>query len=238
MVTVGGSILGLVIGKEYHYEALDGLFRASMTFFDTNPTGRILNRLNSDIVQTERGFPVIFGLSFNALMRVMASISIVCLSSPYMIVLVLLIGASGTVVASYFTPGKIELNRLVPIASSGVYSLLNDVLEGSSTIKAFQQMKPIAYSSFLKLDFAFGALFSNSRLTDWLRLRVVIGSSVVTLGIGIFSCSITKTAEAATTAGIALLSIISLSNSLQTCVYQLAVLESRVSRFLNIIFNL
>ena len=228
-VTVGGSLLGLLIGKDYHYEALDGLFKASMTFFDTNPTGRIMNRFNSDVFQTERGFSVIFGLSFSTLMRVSASMFIICMSSPYMIALVVMIGLVIFPLVSFFTPGMVEGNRQVPIATSKVYSLLNDILEGSSTIKSFQQMALFTSSSQSCLDTSFQASFTSQSMPYWLHLRIVAGTSLVTLIVGVLSCSVPKTPESASTAGLALLSVITLSNSLATFVYQFAVFESRVS---------
>lgn len=233
MVTLGGSLLGLLLGKDYHYEALDGLLKASMTFFDTNPTGRILNRFNGDVVQTERGFSVIFGLSFSALMRVLAAVLIICLLSPYMVALVVISVLLTIPLVSLYSPGMVEGNRLVPIASSSVFSLLNDTLEGSSTIKAFQKLTLFSGASHRKLDSAYGALYACQGMTYWLDLRVVAASSLLALVVGIFSCLIPKTPESAATLGLALLSAISLSTSLATFVYQFAILESRVSLYLN-----
>ena len=228
-VVIACTIIIFQVGKAYHYDALDGLLKATVNFYDTNPIGRIMNRLNGDVIAAERSFSLIFGLALSTMSSVLAAVTIVCLSSPYMFILVLLLCLLTQWMTSFFSPGMVEGNRLIPVAMSNVYSLVNDILEGSSTINSFQQMHFFSNSLRPKLDVSFGTAFARGLMENWLCQRITLGTCTMTLAVSILSCLLPKTPHSAATTGLALLSVVSLSNSLAAFVFQFAIFESRVS---------
>ena len=146
-----------------------------------------------------------------------------------MIILVVLMGLWGYSLGTIFSPGLVEGNRLIPLASSNLYSLLNDMLEGSSTIKVFHQNSNFLGISNPKLDSLYGSLYARGLLESWLNLRLAALSSLGTFALGVMSCLAPKTTESAATFGLSLLYTSSLADLIVCYILQLSYFESRVS---------
>lgn len=77
--------------QRLHDFMFGALIRASMRFFDTNPSGRILNRFSKDIAAIDELLPkVILDVSHNILVSLGALI-VICTVSPILLIPILVI---------------------------------------------------------------------------------------------------------------------------------------------------
>ena len=121
--------------ENLHNKMVTGVLRAPVLFFDTNPTGRILNRFSKDTGCMDELLPQLlilviqmFLLAFTAaLLPVFTNFWLCFVSFPVITIFVLL--------ARYYLKTSRELKRLQSICRSPVYSHFSETMDGLDTIR-------------------------------------------------------------------------------------------------------
>jgi ATP-binding cassette subfamily C (CFTR/MRP) protein 1 len=75
--------------RTLHSSILFGVLRAPMTFFDTTPIGRIINRFAKDIDSIDSSLPFSFSSSFTVLTKILIAM-IIILYGSWMAIFVLI----------------------------------------------------------------------------------------------------------------------------------------------------
>ena len=73
---------GLKASKNLHGPVLIQILRSPMSFFDTTPVGRILNRLSKDIEVVDMRLPMNFRYFAMCLTQVAFTLIIICVTTP------------------------------------------------------------------------------------------------------------------------------------------------------------
>jgi ATP-binding cassette subfamily C (CFTR/MRP) protein 1 len=71
--------------KTLHSTVLYGVLRAPMSFFDTTPIGRVINRFSKDIDSVDSSLPTSFSQSFGTLTQVLITVIILIYGSWFSI---------------------------------------------------------------------------------------------------------------------------------------------------------
>ncbi|CAG9839261.1 unnamed protein product [Diabrotica balteata] len=194
--------------KALHNNMFKHILRAPMRFFDTNPSGRILNRFSKDMGTVDELLP---RLTIDAIQIVLVTCGVfvmVFIVSPWMII------PSLVVIPLYYLLGVIylkvghTLKRLEGVANSPIFSYLSASLNGIKTIRSSNAEKMLisefdslkdqhtsTFFSFLVSSVALGLyldLLSCTFITfisaQFLLFKHDIGSSYV--GLVITQCSL------------------------------------------------
>ena len=135
---------------------------APMMFFETTPTGRILNRFSSDLDMIDAKIPQQLKNFLSCLTMILGTFVVITGVTPYFLVPVLPIGVcyvflqvcavlySCTVpyctelyyyvfLQVYFTRTRRQVTRLQAIAKSPIFSHFSETINGAATIRAFNQ---------------------------------------------------------------------------------------------------
>ncbi|PSN33294.1 hypothetical protein C0J52_21150, partial [Blattella germanica] len=152
-----------------HNNMFASILRGAMRFFDTNPSGRILNRFSKDIGAIDELLPRFMLESiqvFFVLIGILVNIAIV---NPYFIILMVFLGICYYGVTTVYLSTSRNVKRLEGITRSPVYSHLSDTMTGLTTIRvcgaqdmvkrAFdsrQDEHTAAWSLFVSISNAFG----------------------------------------------------------------------------------
>ena len=72
-----------------HSLMLDRMIRAPMEFFDTTPTGRIINRFSSDMETIDTTLPLTFRITINSLYLAITTVIVICINTPLIFTVVL-----------------------------------------------------------------------------------------------------------------------------------------------------
>ncbi|UZJ54668.1 hypothetical protein CBS101457_003988 [Exobasidium rhododendri] len=122
--------------KELYTLLLHSVVRARMRFFDKNPTGRILQRFNSDFSLIDGQLPLTF-LRLTANSLAFASSALICIFivPAFSILLVVCVGLS------YFVRGFLRstmyMQRIEATSTSPLYNAFAQILDGLVTVRAF-----------------------------------------------------------------------------------------------------
>ncbi|GJZ67089.1 ABC transporter C family member 13 isoform X1 [Tanacetum coccineum] len=131
---------GLRAAIHVHNNLLKKLVDAPVAFFDQTPSGRILNRLSSDLYTIDDSLPFILNIllaNFVGLVGIAIILSFVQCSllghvlASHTAFLVYLQQSAGTSTSR-------ELRRLDSVSRSPIYASFSEILDGSSTIRAFK----------------------------------------------------------------------------------------------------
>lgn len=115
-----------------HSQMMDGLSRTRTTFFDENPSGRILNRLNKDFDQVRSEAIIFMGDIFNAVIEILSIVVVTFMASPATVLLAI------PLMISFFKIQKIRSQKIqlarseMSISYSHVLHRQTDLIEGRS----------------------------------------------------------------------------------------------------------
>uniref|UniRef100_A0A914QLQ8 P-loop containing nucleoside triphosphate hydrolase protein n=1 Tax=Panagrolaimus davidi TaxID=227884 RepID=A0A914QLQ8_9BILA len=123
--------------KKMHENLLFSLLRSPMSFFDTTPLGRILNRLSKDIEKMDKEVPKTLAFSLISFSECIFGILMSIYILPYLgiiSVIMLIIFVFGV---RYYTYASVQIRRLTSKAWSSVASHAQDSYIGVNTLRVF-----------------------------------------------------------------------------------------------------
>jgi ATP-binding cassette, subfamily C (CFTR/MRP), member 1 len=84
--------MGMRAVRTLHDLMLGSILRSTMQFFESTPTGRIINRFSKDVEATERGIPESFRMYVRCVFHVLFTIIVICYSTPMFVCVLIPIG--------------------------------------------------------------------------------------------------------------------------------------------------
>ncbi|KAH8312051.1 hypothetical protein KR044_009125 [Drosophila immigrans] len=138
MRTFGYFRMGLRISLRLHDRLFRGITRATMYFFNTNSSGRILNRFSKDIrtIDTDLAHTLLDCISFA--IDVSGVLIIVAIANYWLLVPAAVIVVILACIRYLYVNTSRSIKRLEGISRSPIYSLTNQTFQGLTTVRALQ----------------------------------------------------------------------------------------------------
>ncbi|KAK4750606.1 hypothetical protein SAY87_004088 [Trapa incisa] len=155
------------------------IFRAPMSFFDSTPSGRILNRASTDQSALDMNVPYLvagFTFSFIQLLGIVGVMSQV--AWQVFIVFIPIIAAS-VWYQQYYIAAARELSRLVGVCKAPVIQHFSETIAGSTVIRSFDQEPRFRETNVLLSDGYSRPKFYIAGAMEWLCFRLDVLSSFV-----------------------------------------------------------
>jgi ABC-type multidrug transport system fused ATPase/permease subunit len=230
--SASSSSFELKAASSLHDGMLGGVIRSPMSFFDTTPAGRVLNRFSKDQDTLDSSLP----MNFNQLLSFafMIAGSFITIGSVLPIFFVCLIPNSLLYVkaAQRYRPFSREIKRLISVVRSPVFSCFGEALHGASTIRAFGA-KSSFVSKIEKLsDVCNRVDMQNSLSNRWIACRLDFCANlfVVFTALSAVVARIYKgPGDTAAQTGMALTMVISLAGILSWLIRLYAELEGSLN---------
>jgi ABC-type multidrug transport system fused ATPase/permease subunit len=170
-----------------HQDMLQTVVHSPMSFFDTTPLGRILNRFSKDQHTVDEMLPRFFSGYLRVLFSVAATIVIVTLSTPLFLTMIIPLFFIYMYVQRYYLATSRELKRLDSVGKSPIYSHFQETISGVSTIRAYEQQRRFVFENEGKLDDNQRAYFPSISCNRWLAVRLEFLGSIIILGAALFA---------------------------------------------------
>lgn len=215
--------------KVLHRDMAISVMRAPMSFFETTPIGRILNRFSNDVYKIDEQMGRVFGLFFTNLLKVFFTVIVICVSTWPFIFLVVPLVLLYTHYQQYYLRTSRELRRLDSVSRSPIFSNFQESLNGVSIIRAYNQQerfKQINQSLIDKNMRAFNPAINANR---WLAVRLEFIGSIIIFAASALSILLLR--SGGLTAGIVGLSVsyaLQITNSLGTIVRMTVEVETNI----------
>ena len=180
VVNLVTALGGLNASTLLHDKMVSGVLRAPMSFFDTNPKGRIVNRFAKDIDMVDSSIP----LTFAALMRlglgVVGTIVVICTTEPYFIAIIIPISFLYYMVQRFYVSSSRQLRRIESSSRSPIYSWFGESVSGVTTVKAYKMEEQFSHEMQRKVDTNGESMVPNYMANRWLSIRLeMLGNLIV-----------------------------------------------------------
>ncbi|XP_011494146.1 PREDICTED: multidrug resistance-associated protein 4-like [Ceratosolen solmsi marchali] len=127
--------------QRLHDLVFGALIRASMRFFDTNPSGRILNRFSKDMGAIDELLPKAILDSAQIILMMFGSLIVVSIINPIFLVPIIFIAFIFYWIRKIYLKTSKNIKRLEGMTRSPVFTHLNATLNGLTTIRAYKAEK-------------------------------------------------------------------------------------------------
>ncbi|KAI8896818.1 P-loop containing nucleoside triphosphate hydrolase protein [Globomyces pollinis-pini] len=189
----------------FHDNAINGLLRAPLQFFEANPIGRIINRLSNDVQSLDLGLVSVVMSFLLSAFSVFTSVVMIVQANYYFILLFVALLAIFYSIFQLYQPGNRDIKRINSIMKSPLDSHVSETLAGVSTVRAFKSETSFIEKERILMDESQAPNYIYFSLQIWLQYRLSILSSLVTFSIVLFaSISNDRTAAFSATIGLAL----------------------------------
>ncbi|KAK1417853.1 hypothetical protein QVD17_26987 [Tagetes erecta] len=179
------------------------IFRAPMSFFDANPSGRILNRVSTDQTTMDLTLPYIIGPFAFVVIQLLGIILVMSLGAwPVFLVFFPVVGIC-IWLQQYYLPSARELARLVGVCKAPVIQHFSETISGSTTIRSFNQKQRFQDTCLKLIDNYSRPKFHVAGALAWLGSRLDMLSSFIFAFLLIFLVSVPEGIIDPSTAGLA-----------------------------------
>ncbi|KAK9659778.1 hypothetical protein K7432_018521 [Basidiobolus ranarum] len=120
-----------------HANMLLSVVRSPMSFFDTTPLGRILNRFSKDQYTLDEVLPQRFNSYFRTCLNVIVVMTVIAFSTPGFLIVVVPILVLYVIIQRFYLNTSRELKRLESISRSPIYAHFQETIGGVNSIRAY-----------------------------------------------------------------------------------------------------
>ncbi|KAG8192593.1 hypothetical protein JTE90_015226 [Oedothorax gibbosus] len=128
----------LTASNALHNGMLINVLRSPMSFFDTTPIGRIVNRFAKDIDTIDVTIPMTLRSWLSCVLQVISTLIVISTQTPLFLLVVLPVAVIYFFIQRFYLSTSRQLKRLESITRSPIYSHFSETLSGSSTIRAYK----------------------------------------------------------------------------------------------------
>ncbi|NWH86570.1 MRP7 protein, partial [Aegithalos caudatus] len=169
-----------------HDRLLQRVLKATVTFFNTTPTGRILNRFSSDLYCVDDSLPFMLNIFLANMFGLLGMLVIMTYGLPWIGLVFLPLAVVYFSIQRYYRFSSRELKRLCSVTLSPIYTHFSETLSGLSTVRGMRATKRFELENQLRLEQNQRCLFASNTVMEWLDIRLqMIGVVVVTAIAGI-----------------------------------------------------
>ncbi|KAL5272231.1 hypothetical protein ACHWQZ_G000445 [Mnemiopsis leidyi] len=213
--------------SQIHSAMFARILRVPMSFFDTTPLGRILNRFSKDMNTIDERLPNSMRSFVNILGTVTITLITIGIMIPIMIAIFIPIALLYLAVQRLYIPTSRQLKRLESVSRSPIYNQFGETLMGLPSIRAYGKKENfIKYNQGL-VDDNVRSFYLNMMSNRWLSTRLEITGHCVIFLSALISVLQAKSMDAAQ-AGLAISSAMGVTQALSWVVRMYSELEVNV----------
>jgi len=153
-------------------EALLGTLSRPFRWWDSNPTGRVLNRFSEDVEVMDLAVTNILGVIFGAVLYFVGHALVLAISNPVTLALLPFVAYGMETYAVYYRSTIREIQRMYLVSMSTVYQDMVEAIIGKVTIRAFGSSRQVLCSNAEALDTFQRMSFAKTCVGLWIGLRM------------------------------------------------------------------
>ncbi|UJR38401.1 hypothetical protein I4U23_031070 [Adineta vaga] len=236
-LTLGTLIIALIRAQYYFYlilsgsnhlhnQMLKGMLYTSIRFFESNPSGRILNRVSKDQQVIDELLPMTLFDALQCLLMTFGSLVIIGIVNPWVLLILIPLLPAFWWFRRFYLRSSRQIKRLESVTRSPVYALFSSSLNGGlATIRAFNVQNDFIELFINRVDTNSRAFFILIAAVRWFGLRLDLMTSILSLITSVLTIAFRHQIDPAS-AALSLMYCINLTMLFQWAVRQSAEAEN------------
>lgn len=194
ILTVCATVTVAFVGQRaaliLHDRAFANLLRAPLSFFDTTPIGRILNRFSKDQDVIDAMLPETFRMCIMMITMAIFTFAVIAIVSPWFLLPFIPIMIVYYRTQKYYRHASREIKRLDAIARSPLFAHFSETLSGLSSIRAYREQERFITANQEKLDQNNRAYYIQLQSQRWLSVRLETTGSMITFSAAMIAAAL------------------------------------------------
>uniref|UniRef100_A0A8C9SMX0 Canalicular multispecific organic anion transporter 1-like n=1 Tax=Scleropages formosus TaxID=113540 RepID=A0A8C9SMX0_SCLFO len=172
-----------------HSRLLDNVLRVPMVFFDTTPSGRILNRFAKvcDIFTVDEAIPMSIRSWLLCFLGVIGTLFIICLATPLFVAVVIPLAVVYYFVQRFYLATSRQLRRLDSVSRSPIYSHFGETVTGLSVIRAYGHQERFLRHNEATINENLKSFYPWIVSNRWLAMRLEFLGNLVVFFAALFA---------------------------------------------------
>jgi multidrug resistance-associated protein (MRP) len=221
------SFFTMSASRTLHKGLIHNLLRSPMSFFDTTPIGRIVNRCGKDIDVIDNTLPGTIPSWLNCIVSVLANIVVVIAATPVFAAVVVPLAIAYYIVQRIYVSSSRQLKRLESLSRSPIYSHFQETITGASSIRAYQVQSNFINGSETRVDRNNMAYYPNITSNRWLAIYLLSMGNIIAFFAALFAV-IQKDTLSAGLAGLSISNAMNITQALNWAVRMTSDVETNI----------
>ncbi|KAJ1310438.1 hypothetical protein OPQ81_007171 [Rhizoctonia solani] len=229
------AILTFYASQSLHRDALDRVLHAPISFFDTTPLGRIMNRFSKDIDTIDNIIGDACRMFIGTLVQIIGAVVLISAVQPWFLLAVAIILLAYYWIAMYYRASAREVKRIDAVLRSSLYAHFGEAIGGISTIHAYQVSGQFKRENERRMDLENRAYWITTVNQRWLALRLDFLGSLLLLAVSLLCVGARFTISPAQT-GVVVSYMLTIQASFGWAVRQSAEVENNMNGVERIVY--
>ncbi|KAJ7560924.1 hypothetical protein O6H91_03G006500 [Diphasiastrum complanatum] len=222
------TCIGLAAAQKFYLSMLHCIFRAPMSFFDSTPTGRILNRASTDQSTLDLEVPYrLDGMTFQVI-QILGTIAVMSISTWQVLLVFFPVAVICIWLQRYYIKTARELSRLLGIHKAPIIHHFAESIAGVATIRGFDQEQRFMQTNLTLIDSYARPAFYSAAAMQWLSLRLELLTNFVFACSMVIIISLPRGATDPSLARLAVTYALNLNTSLSWLMWNLCNVENKI----------
>ncbi|KAG8328053.1 Canalicular multispecific organic anion transporter 1 [Homalodisca vitripennis] len=179
---------GTILASKYlHASMLSNILRCPMSFFDTTPTGRIVNRFGKDVDVLDITLPTSISNTLSMTSIVLGALVVISWSTPIFLVVIFPVGLIYYVLQKVYVATSRQLKRIESVSRSPIFSHFSESISGASSIRAYGVEKRFIKTLEDRVDANQVCLYPSIVSNRWLSVRLETVGNVLIFFAALFA---------------------------------------------------
>lgn len=161
------TVCALAASRTIHKEMLQKILAAPMSFFDSSPTGRVLNRFLQDLQNIDNFVPNSISDQIMKTLNIVTQLSLIYIEAPWVLCTLPVLAVPYSMIYRRMRIPNRDSRRLESAARSPVYAHFNDTLHGRETVRAFGAEARFQRENLKNIGVMSQGLYGNEAVKKW-----------------------------------------------------------------------
>ncbi|KAF8199630.1 ATP-binding cassette transporter YOR1 [Pholiota molesta] len=235
MMGASFALLTYFASQRLHRAAINRVMHAPMSFFETTPLGRIMNRFSKDIDTIDNLLGDALRMFMGTFSSILGAIILISIVLPWFLIGVFVILLGYFYAAAFYRASARELKRLDAVLRSSLYSHFSESLSGLATIRAYGEADRFRHDNEKRVDIENRAYWLTVTNQRWLGIRLDLLGALLTFIVAILTVGTRFTISPSQT-GLVLSYILSVQQAFGWMVRQSAEVENNMNSVERIVY--
>lgn len=209
-----------------HLGMLERIMKGPMSFFDTTPIGRVVNRFSRDIETIDSILPGTIRFFIQQSFGTLATFVIITYSTPIFASVIIPLFIVYYLAQRFYVPTSRQLQRIESITRSPIYTHFSETIAGAHTIRAYGQQERFIDTSVQRVDKNILYYFARIASNRWLGTRLEFVGNLIVFSAALFA--VLSNDVSSGTVGLSVSYALSITSALNLLVQQGSNLETNI----------